>query len=335
MRNDTANLAAPVSMIGAGSFGTAVAAALARSGHRVDLYCRTAAQAEEIMLSGANSRYFPGHALSKLITPNHDLDLALSRKVVFLAIPSRRIDDYVPSLAATADEETIIVNLAKGLHHEHFSFAALFETAVPNAHYVAFKGPTFAKPIFLGELSGLTCGTTSAYARELIAGLFANSNIDVDHSDSPQTVDILGAIKNIYAVALGIAAALGLSENTTYLLVSRIIREIMQVIETLGYDTKTLFTYSGLADTLLTGFCDTSRNRTFGFMLGRGLSLDLEQGSGFLSEGALAIETLVNACDKDPPPILRALQSILTHEVAPLALLEALGEGAVAKARAG
>ena len=156
-----------------------------------------------------------------------------------------------------------------------------------------------------------------------MARLFAHASVALDHSDSPGAIDTVSAVKNVYAVALGISAALGLSENTTFLLVSRIIKEIRTILIALGHDADVMLTYSGLGDTLLTGFCDTSRNRTFGFMLGRGLFIDTER-SGFLAEGVRAFAILRARVDR-PLPLLDVIVDILEHRVEPLAMLETLG----------
>ncbi|MDG5747274.1 NAD(P)-binding domain-containing protein [Qipengyuania sp. XHP0207] len=310
-----------VTVLGGGSFGTGVAAALARSGTEVKLYCRSSEQAEEIECTRVNSRYFPGHSLDPLISASHDLEDALNTRVVFLAIPAREVDNYIPYLQARASSESIIVNLAKGLHPRHFTFYQLFKTTVPQAQYVALKGPTFARPILLGELSGFTCGTNSLTAREHISRLFRDSNICLDYSDTPDAVDALGAIKNTYALVLGIAAALGLSENTVYLLVTRILKEVSDLLSLLGHDPSALFSYGGVGDLLLTGLCDTSRNRTFGFILGRGIEVDLDRNRGFLSEGARAINILLSRCEPEAAPLLFKVRDILAGNALPNSIL--------------
>lgn len=319
-----------VAILGAGSFGTAIAAAIARSGHRVNLYCRTSEQAHEIERTRENRRYFPGHTIPSLIHATNDIDTALAAPIVFLAFPARTIDFYAEKLCS-AREHLTIVNLVKGLHQEHFTFAQLFEKQVPQASYVALKGPTFAKPIFLGELSGLTCATRSIESRRIMSALFSGSMIDLDYSSSPEAVDALSAMKNVYAVSLGIGAALGWSENTIFLLVSQIIREMRSVLANLGWDQEALLTYSGLGDTLLTGFCDTSRNRTLGFMMGRGLHIDTTR-SGFLAEGARTIAILRDRITS-PIPIVDAIIEILEHRAEPIALIEALGIVSLTNAR--
>lgn len=311
-----------VSVLGAGSFGTAVAVAIARSGFPVQLYCRSLAQAEEMAESGENRRYFPGHLVPKLVSPTNDLAQALTSEVIFLAFPARALDFYIESISA-ANPTAVIVNLVKGLHPTHFTFAQLFAERLPDAEYVALKGPTFAKPIFLGELSGLTCATRSLHARELTASLFAGSMIDLDYCDDPVAVDALSAIKNVYAVAIGMGSSLGFSENTIFLLISKVAKEIKLILSELVQNSDAFWTYSGLGDILLTGLCDTSRNRTLGFMIGRSLYIDFER-SGFLTEGARAFTILRDKVGVELP-ILTTVSDILEHRAEPLALLETLG----------
>jgi glycerol-3-phosphate dehydrogenase (NAD(P)+) len=310
-----------VTVLGAGSFGTAMAAAIARSGYAVDLYCRTAEQAEEIRQSRENRRFFPGHRLSDLVTTTSDIDAAIGAEILFLAFPASKLDSYVERLVA-ARSNAIVVNLIKGLHPEYFTFARLFAETLPDVRYVALKGPTFARPIFLGELSGLTCGTSSESARARVQALLASSSINLDYCQAPEAVDALSAIKNVYAVALGIGGALGLSENTIFLMVSRVVKEIKLMLRAIDNADDALLTYCGLGDMLLTGLCDTSRNRTLGFMLGRGLYIDTVR-SGFLTEGVRTFSILKKRFDM-PLPILDTVIEILEHRAPPIEILKPL-----------
>ncbi len=309
-----------IAVLGAGSFGTAVAATLARSGHAVDLYCRTAEQAELIQDTRENRRYFPGHKLQAQITATNDLDRALAANVIFLAFPARMMDDYAGKIAAGAPSDAIVVNLVKGLHEEAFTFAALFERVKPSVRYVSLKGPTFARPLFLGEWSGLTCGTSSEPARALVTDLFKDAPIVLDYSASAEAVDAVSAAKNVYAIVLGLAASVGLSENTTYLFVTLILKEISVIVRRLGFDPAVLLSFAGVGDTLLTGLCDTSRNRTLGVMMGRGIPIDSSR-SDFLAEGARAVSTLRRHLEGAETPLLDAVLAILEHRAEPMSIL--------------
>lgn len=318
---------ATISILGAGSFGTAVARVLAIQDRDVLLLCRTETQAELIRTSRENREYFPGHPLPRCIDATSDLERALRSDVIVLAVPARNIDVIVQRMAEQVRGDTIVVNLVKGLHEQYFTFASLFEHYVPQVRYVSLKGPTFARPLFLGELSGFTCGTDNDAARRTVTELFRGTAVDLDYLSSAQAVDAISAIKNAYAIALGIAVSLGLSDNTIYLLVTRVLREVKMIVRELGFGLDDIFSYCGLGDILLTGFCDTSRNRILGIMVGKGLPVD-PMRPNFLAEGVRTVFILLKHLDSSAAPILKAVLEILEGRARPMSLFDCLDAGA-------
>jgi glycerol-3-phosphate dehydrogenase (NAD(P)+) len=314
-------MAERICVFGAGAFGTAIATVLARSGVPVGLYCNTREQAAEIRAHSSNGRYFPGFRLPDGISPTDDFRDALSADIHFLAFPARTMSTYVESVD---DRATLtVVNLVKGFHERHLTFANLFERELPNIRYVALKGPTFARQLFLGEPSGLTCGSRDPASIAAIRELFRDTSVDVDGCGAPDAVDAISAIKNVYAIAIGMAASLGFAENTIYMLLSRIVREIRSAFGKLGLEDAVFYNYAGLGDIMLTSMCDTSRNRTFGTMLGRGVPIDFER-SGFLAEGVRSIGILRREMDGVDLPILQTINNVLSGRAAPLSLLQSL-----------
>lgn len=308
-------------VFGAGAFGTAIATVLARSGVPVDLYCNTREQAAEIRAHSSNGRYFPGFRLPDGINPLDDLSEALAADIHFLAFPARTMSSYIESV----DDRVGLtaVNLVKGFHEQHLTFANLFERELPKIRYVTLKGPTFARQLFLGEPSGLTCGSRDPASAAVVKELFSNTSIDLDSSSAPDAVDAISAMKNVYAIAIGMAASLGFAENTIYMLLSRIVREIRSAFGKLGLDEAVFYNYAGLGDIMLTSMCDTSRNRTFGTMLGRGVPIDFER-SGFLAEGVRSISILRREMDGVELPILHTISNVLSGRGEPLSLLQSL-----------
>ena len=313
-----------ISMIGAGAFGTAVAATLAICGNEVLLYCRTAEQAERIRATGENAAYLPGHQIPVGIEPTNDLARALQADFVFLAVPARAINSLADDIRAGLRDGAIVVNLMKGLNDEFFTFAALFESRVPQARYVALKGATFAKPLFLGEWSGFTCGSPSEDDRAAVAGVFCGEPVHLDFASSAHAVDAVSAIKNAYAIVFGMTASLGLAENTVYMLVTRVLNEIRGVVRSLGFNEDILFRYCGIGDILLTSFCDASRNRTLGVMIGKGIPVD-PMRPDFLAEGVRTVLILLAHLPPGTAPILARVGEILNRRAAPISILDALG----------
>ncbi len=314
-------------MLGAGSFGTAVATAIARNGNAVTLLCRTAEQAEAIANTGENARYFPGHQLSPLISATAELDVALKAEMLFLAFPSKVMDDYAGRIAAGARQNAVVVNLIKGLHPQHFTFAELFRRVAPGIGYVALKGPTFSRPLFLGEWSGMTCGADDPSVGAQVTRLLTGGSLAIDTIPSAMSVDIASALKNVYAIALGLVGSTGPSENTTFMAATLVIKELRRLLDALGCHPDVLWSFSGVGDILLTGLCDTSRNRTIGLMMGKGIPIDLVR-SDFVAEGVRAVEALEAHCGHVATPLLDAVAEVLHGRQGPAHIFEQFGSTA-------
>lgn len=319
-----------LAVLGAGSFGTAIASALARGGNAVTLLCRTAGQAAAIAATRRNARFFPGHAIDPLIVATADVDTALAADIVFLAFPARAMDDYAHRLAAIARPGRIVVNLIKGLHPTAFTFAELFAAAAPALGYVALKGPTFSRPLFLGEWSGMTVGADDPATGDRIACLFAGAGaLAIDRVDSARSVDVASALKNVYAIALGLVGSTGPSENTIFMAATLVIKELRGVLAALDCDPQVLWSFAGVGDILLTGLCDTSRNRTIGLMMGKGVPIDLV-ASDFVAEGVRAVDALEKHLAQARPggvatPLLDAVAAVLHGRAAPSHVFDAFG----------
>ncbi|WP_374943490.1 NAD(P)H-dependent glycerol-3-phosphate dehydrogenase [Sphingomonas sp.] len=313
---------ARVAMLGAGAFGTAVGAVLSRAGHDVVLLCRTAEQADAIRSTNQNARYFPGQHLPPGMRVSTAFADVADADALFLAFPARVMDDYAATIAQ-AHPQALVVNLVKGLHAEHFTFAELFRQVAPQVRYTALKGPTFARPLFLGEWSGLSCGGSPSCA-DAVIDLFHNAPIVFDRTDSADAIDIASALKNVYAIALGLVGSTGPSENTIYMAATLVIRELRTILLGLGYDEGVVTSFAGIGDTLLTGLCDTSRNRTLGLMIGKGIPLDTTR-SDFLAEGVRAVAAIEAHLAGIHTPLLHTVADVLAARKPPTAIFETFG----------
>lgn len=313
---------ASVAMLGAGAFGTAVGAVLARAGHNVTMLCRTPEQERAIRETGQNARYFPGQHLPAGMTTTTDFAEVAAADALFLAFPAKVMDTYAATIAQ-AHPDALVVNLVKGLHPEHFTFAELFRRVAPQVRYTALKGPTFARPLFLGEWSGLSCGGTPSCV-DAVVDLFHDAPIVFDRTDSADAIDIASALKNVYAIALGLVGSTGPSENTVYMAATLVIRELRTIILGLGYDESVVTSFAGVGDTLLTGLCDTSRNRTLGLMIGKGIPLDTTR-SDFLAEGVRAVAAIEAHLEGIHTPVLHTVADVLAGRKPPTAIFETFG----------
>lgn len=319
-----------LAVLGAGSFGTAIATALARGGNRVTMLTRTPEQAAEIN-AGGNPRFFPGHTLNPLIDATADLSAVIGADMLFLAFPSKVMDDYAARIGREARAGATVVNLIKGLHPGRFTFARLFAELAPDKAYVALKGPTFSRPLFLGEWSGMTCGADDPAQGRAVTDLFGGGGaLAIDTVDSAASVDIASALKNVYAIALGLVGSTGPSENTTYLAATLVIKELRRVLDSLGCVPDVLWSFAGVGDILLTGLCDTSRNRTIGLMMGKGIPIDFVR-SDFVAEGVRAVDALEAHLGSDvETPLLDAVADVLHGRAGPSRIFETFGLPATA-----
>jgi glycerol-3-phosphate dehydrogenase (NAD(P)+) len=162
----------------------------------------------------------------------------------------------------------------------------------------------------LGEWSALTCGTDHDPDADCVISTFKGASIDFDRLHSAHDADVVSALKNAYAIVMGIAASLGLSDNTNYLLITKILKEIGAVMKELQIEDTALASYCGIGDILLTSLCDTSRNRTLGIMIGKGIPVDPLRND-FLAEGVRTIDILLNHVQTDTAPILKILHEIM------------------------
>lgn len=309
-----------VAVIGGGAFGTAIAVAVARSGARVKIFCRRDGQADIINASGYNADYLPHVRLPSSIVATSDLTECLGADVCFLAVPSRFLGEYSSKLAAAATGQNIVVNLAKGLDPDYFTFDKIFLPFRNKITYVTLKGPTFARQLANGEPSSFTVGATELAAAQRVADLFCSSAVAFDYHSCPASVDLVSALKNVYAIVLGIGRAIDLSDNSTYMLTTDVLREAAQVMNAISHDGDVLSKYCGVGDMLLTGSCDSSRNRTLGIMLGKGVPIDHSR-TDFLTEGVRTVRIMLGLVGRQTAPFIGFLDDVLAARVRPNQLM--------------
>lgn len=262
-----------IAIVGGGSFGTAVGQVVAPACDKVTLLMRDAEQARLLNRERCNRRHFPDFTLAPNVQASVDATVLREADIIFLAVPSHVLRDVCNGLAAHVGPQALIVNLAKGLDPEHFTLDRLLGTYF-DAHRVgALKGPTFARPLLQGAFSGMTCAFPDPAAAARIAALFAGSAVAVELWPRVDDVEFVSAIKNIYAIAQGICDSIDESSNTRFLFMTKVLAEFSRLVAALGFSPGVVFTFAGVGDLLMTATMNTSRNRTLGFLIGRGFTL--------------------------------------------------------------
>lgn len=267
-----------VVVLGAGSWGTALAVLLARNGHTTLLWGRDEAALEIIARHGSNERYLPGQRFpTGLVVVEPVFSRAIDAAAACLvAVPSHAFAELIARLAALPAKPAGLLWATKGLDPAgggllHAVAARLLPPGVPLG---VLSGPTFAGEVARHLPAAVTLAANDAgFAREWAARL-ANPRFRVYTSDDLAGVQIAGAVKNVLAIAAGIADGLGFGANTRAALIARGLSEMVRLGEAAGGRAATFMGLAGLGDLVLTCTDDQSRNRRFGLALARGVPPD-------------------------------------------------------------
>lgn len=294
---------------GAGVFGTALAQRLAwNDNNSVTLYSIETDVVSDINSNHMNSKYFPGRHIHTSITATGDITCAYQADFIFLAIPSKAIESYTHQIHPHCRTEVIVVNLSKGLSDD----GSFLTDSIPFENQVSLKGPTFAVELMNGAPSGMTVGGKRSCYEQLVR-VFQETVITLDYTSDIRGVELMSVLKNMYAIAIGIVSGRYNSANVDYLVMTRAVNEMRELVELYGCDKETIFTYCGIGDLGLTSLTDLSRNRTLGLLIGKGFSNDPK--SGTVIEGLRTIrllENLVRTSQTDKRfPLLHALYALV------------------------
>lgn len=309
-----------IAVLGGGSFGTAIAQVLAGNGHAVTLWMRDGAQAEAIRESGRNDRYFPGLTLSPLVEPVTDIQATLeSADVIFVALPSKAFRPFVATTRSFFRPGQIVISTTKGIEREGFRLMSeILVEALPQTHVGVLSGPNLAGEMMQKQLTATVIASPDAHVREEAQRLLGCGYFRVYANIDMYGVELGGALKNIYAVISGLAAALQVGENTKAMIISRSLAEMSRFAVALGANPLTFLGLSGVGDLFVTCTSSMSRNFRVGYAVGQGIPL--EQAVAELGQVAEGINTLELVRDKAqelgiPMPLIRGLHEILYSDM--------------------
>lgn len=260
-----------IAVLGAGSFGTALAISLAAARDDVMLWGRDPDRVRKMTASRENATYLPGVALPDPLHLSSDLATALSAEIVLLAIPAQLLRDFLDAHGTELDGKTL-VSCCKGIDLETgVSPSILISQACPNARTAVLTGPSFAVDIAKGLPTALTLAVEKD-ARDLQHAL-TTRNIRLYSTSDLRGAELGGAIKNVIAIACGAAMGGGLGESARAALMTRGFAEMCRFAVSQGARATTLAGLSGFGDLVLTCTSEKSRNYTAGLALGAGQPL--------------------------------------------------------------
>jgi glycerol-3-phosphate dehydrogenase (NAD(P)+) len=264
-----------ISVAGGGSWGTTLAAHLAKTEHDVTLLVRDEARRDEIRTRRENPRYLRGLTLPANLRVDSGFESARDAEMVVVAIPSESFRVVCRSLASTLGAQTPLVSATKGLEID--TLRRMSEVAAeeaPGRPVAVLSGPSFALEVAQGQPTAVVVAAADAAVAKAVQQAFASPTFRVYSSDDVVGVELAGALKNVIAIAAGIVDGLGYGQNTVAALVTRGLAEIGRLGVALGGRPETFSGLAGLGDLVLTATGALSRNRKVGRALGLGKSLD-------------------------------------------------------------
>ena len=278
-----------VSVLGAGSWGTALAVHLGRLGHDVRLWARDPALVNEMACRRANAVYLPDVTLPDTVSVTEALGAALRDcDLIVSAIPSHGCRAVIRAAAPSVKAGAVFVSATKGLEGETFlrMSQVIAQEVGPSHPIVVLSGPSFALEVARQLPTAILAASTDAAAMELVQAEFRGPYFRLYGSDDVVGVEIGGAMKNIIAIAAGVAEGLGLGQNALAALITRGLAEVTRLACAAGGRRDTLSGLSGLGDLVLTCTGSLSRNRHVGVELARGRALpDILAGMKMIAEG--------------------------------------------------
>jgi glycerol-3-phosphate dehydrogenase (NAD(P)+) len=265
-----------IAVLGAGSWGTALAVHLARSGRTVRLWARHGQLVEELIRTRVNAVYLPGVTLPQGVTPESSLARALDGAAfIVAAVPSHGLREVMRTAAPLLSPDAVIVSATKGIEERTLRRMSqvVSEETLGRLPVVVLSGPSFASEVARGLPAAVLAASIDTDAAARVQEQFRGPGLRLYVSDDVPGVEIGGALKNVIAIAAGAVEGLGLGHNAMAALITRGLAEISRLACAEGGRRETLAGLSGLGDLVLTCTGDLSRNRHVGLELGRGRRL--------------------------------------------------------------
>ncbi len=280
-----------IGVIGAGSWGTALANMLAGKGYPVTLWAYEKDLVERMKIARENDLFLPGFILSSNLDFTTDLSAAVSGKeMVLLVSPSQVMRLVVQQALGNFNPESLIVSAAKGIENGTLLTMSqvLRELLPPSCHQrlAVISGPSFAKEVAAGIPTAVVAAAPQQDIAEQVQNIFTNAAFRVYTNNDILGVELCGALKNVMALAAGVSDGLGFGLNTRAALITRGLAEISRLGLVLGAQAATFSGLAGMGDLVLTCTGDLSRNRSVGIALGQGKTLDeILNGMNMVAEG--------------------------------------------------
>lgn len=314
---------ASAAVIGAGSWGTALAKLLSDKGHEVHLWAHRPEHVQQLLEDKENKTYLPGFSLCDRLTPLSDVHEAVRGKhFIVMVVPSHVFRSVFTRIIPDLSEDTIVVSATKGIENESLmTMSQVMEDELRKAGKKAeigvLTGPSFAKEVAAGIPTAVTVAARSLDTAIAIQDLFFTERFRVYTSTDLIGQELGAALKNIIAVAAGISDGLGYGTNTRAALITRGLAEITRLGVKMGANPLTFSGLGGMGDLVLTCTGDLSRNRNVGLKLGQGKKLaDILAEMNMVAEGVKTTHSAMALAEREQVdmPILEQIYQVIYED---------------------
>ncbi|WP_106477220.1 NAD(P)H-dependent glycerol-3-phosphate dehydrogenase [Phytohalomonas tamaricis] len=284
-----------IAVLGGGSFGTALASISATNGARVRQWMRDPELVAGINHDHVNHRYLPDFTIHPAVVASTELAWVLEdAELVLVAIPSKAFRDVVRAAAPFLHNDQILVSTTKGIEEEGFKLMSqILIEETGNPHVGVLSGPNLASEIAEKQLTASVIASDDAATRVTVQHALGCDYFRLYASNDRYGVELGGALKNIYAIAVGMAAALGMGENTKSMLMTRALAEMGRFAVAQGANPMTFLGLAGVGDLIVTCSSNLSRNYRVGYAIGEGKTLDEAiEALGQVAEGVNTVRLM-------------------------------------------
>lgn len=310
---------AKVSVIGAGSWGTALANVLDQNGHEVTIWSIVEDEIEMLKEKREHATKLPGVKLSEKLVFTTDLrDAVCGRDLLVLAVPSVYTRSTAKSMQPFVEPNQLIVNVAKGIEESSLMILSeIIEEELKTARVAVLSGPSHAEEVGRGLPTTCVVGARKKETAEYIQNIFMNEVFRIYTSPDMLGIELGGALKNVIALAAGMADGLGYGDNTKAALITRGIAEIGRLAMAMGAKYETISGLTGIGDLIVTCASIHSRNRKAGVLIGQGKTMQEAMDEvQMVVEGVYSAKAAMKLAEKYqvPMPIIEQVNQVLFQE---------------------
>ncbi|WP_053956919.1 NAD(P)H-dependent glycerol-3-phosphate dehydrogenase [Inediibacterium massiliense] len=307
-----------ICVLGAGSWGTALAISLSKKGHDVNLWMRNKEQFEQMQKTRENIKYLSGVLLPENIHLFSDIHEAVKdTQVILLTVSSQAVRKVIGQCKEIISSDQIIVNAAKGLENNTLlRISQVVEQELPKNSFAVLSGPSHAEEVCRDMPTTLVVASKSKKVAEYIQDIFISPKLRIYTNPDVVGVELGGALKNVIALGAGVSDGLGFGDNAKAALMTRGITEIARLGSAMGADMSTFAGLTGIGDLIVTCTSMHSRNRRCGIKIGEGKKLEEAiESIGMVVEGVVTTKVAYELSKKYniDMPITSEIYNILYH----------------------